>query len=46
MPTVAGSLDAALDALEADHDLLLRGDVFAQDVLEMWFGIKRNEAGE
>ncbi len=41
-----GSLDAALDALEVDHDFLLQDDVFTQDVLDMWFGIKRNEAAE
>lgn len=27
------SLDAALNALESDHDFLLRGDVFTPDVL-------------
>ena len=46
VPTVPGSLDEALDALEADHDFLLQGDVFTQDVLDMWFEIKRNEAAE
>ena len=46
VPTVPGSLDAALDALEADNDFLLQGDVFTQDVLDMWLDIKRNEAAE
>lgn len=35
------SLDAALDALESDHDFLLRGDVFTQDVVDTWIGYKR-----
>jgi len=29
----AGSLDQALDALEKDHDFLLKGDVFTNDVI-------------
>ena len=36
-----GSLDAALDALEADHEYLLKGDVFTPDVLETWIDYKR-----
>ena len=38
-----GSLGAALDALEADHDFLMQGGVFTQDVLDMWLGMKREE---
>ena len=30
--SMPGSLDQALDALEKDHDFLLRGDVFTKDV--------------
>ena len=44
VPTVPGSLDAALDALEADHDFLLQGGVFTQDLLDMWMEMKREEA--
>jgi glutamine synthetase len=44
VPTVPGSLDAALDALEADHDYLLAGGVFTQDLLDTWLEIKREEA--
>jgi hypothetical protein len=44
VPQICGSLDAALDALEADHAFLLAGDVFARDFLEMWVSAKRKEA--
>ena len=36
-----GSLEEALDALEADHQFLLKGDVFTQDVIDMWLSYKR-----
>ncbi len=35
------SLAEALDALEADHDFLLKGDVFTKDVIETWLAYKR-----
>jgi glutamine synthetase len=35
------SLQQALDALEADHAFLLRGDVFTSDVIETWIAYKR-----
>ena len=41
VPQVPGSLDAALDALEADHDYLLEGGVFTQDVIDHWIDYKR-----
>jgi glutamine synthetase len=44
IPQVPGSLSEALDALEADCDFLLKGDVFTSDFLEMWIGTKRKEA--
>ncbi|HXJ60866.1 MAG TPA: glutamine synthetase, partial [Verrucomicrobiae bacterium] len=37
------SLAEALDYLEADHDFLLKGDVFTRDFLEMWVSHKRKE---
>ena len=37
------SLDAALTALENDHDFLLRGDVFTPDVIERWIQHKRHD---
>jgi glutamine synthetase len=41
VPQVVGSLDAALDALESDHDFLLEGGVFTQDVIDHWVEYKR-----
>ena len=41
VPQVPGSLDAALDALEADHDYLLEGGVFTEDVITHWVDYKR-----
>ncbi len=36
-----GSLQESLDALEADHDFLLKGDVFTRDLLEEYVAYKR-----
>ncbi|WP_144935122.1 type I glutamate--ammonia ligase [Rothia kristinae] len=36
-----GSLEEALDALEADHDFLLEGDVFTEDLISTWIEYKR-----
>ncbi len=41
IPTMPGSLDEALEELEADHDFLLKGDVFTEDVLSTWIEYKR-----
>lgn len=41
IPTVPGSLDQALLALEADHEFMLKGDVFTADVLDTWIEYKR-----
>jgi glutamine synthetase len=38
---VPGSLDEVLDALEADHQFLLEGGVFTQDVIDTWIEYKR-----
>ena len=35
------SLGDSLDALEEDHEYLLKGDVFTQDVLDVWIDYKR-----
>ena len=39
--SVPGSLSDSLDALEEDHEYLLKGDVFTQDVIDTWIGYKR-----
>jgi glutamine synthetase len=41
IPQVPGSLDDALAALEADHEFLLEGGVFTQDVIDTWLAYKR-----
>lgn len=38
---VPGSLGEVLDALEADHEWLLKGDVFTKDLLEAYITYKR-----
>ena len=35
------SLGDALDALDDDHEYLLKGDVFTEDVIDVWLGYKR-----
>ena len=40
---VPGSLEEALDALEEDHEFLLRGDVFTSDLIETWLDYKRTQ---
>lgn len=42
IPTVPGSLEEALDALEQDHQYLLKGGVFTQDVIDVWIDYKRS----
>ena len=37
------SLEAALNALENDHEFLLRGDVFDADMIRAYLAVKRNE---
>ena len=41
MAKAPGSLDEVLDALEKDHEFLLKGDVFTQDVIDVWLDYKR-----
>jgi glutamine synthetase len=38
---VPTSLSAVMDALEADHEFLLQGDVFTADLIETWIDYKR-----
>ena len=37
-----GNLEDVLNALEDDHDFLLKGDVFTKDVIETWIDYKRS----
>ncbi|MGI2335631.1 MAG: type I glutamate--ammonia ligase [Dehalogenimonas sp.] len=41
--TVPSSLEGALDALEQDHDFLLKGGVFTKDVIDVWLDFKRTQ---
>lgn len=38
---VPGSLEEVLNSLEEDHEFLLRGDVFTEDLIETWIDWKR-----
>jgi glutamine synthetase len=40
IPSAPGSLDAALEALKADQEFLLKGDVFTRDAIDMWIDYK------
>ena len=40
VPTVCGSLREALDSLQADHDFLLKGDVFTKDQIDAYIELK------
>jgi glutamine synthetase len=42
--SVPGSLDEALDALEADFEFLTEGGVFTKDFIDNYIGLKRDEA--
>jgi glutamine synthetase len=43
VPTVAGSLREALDSLAANHDFLLKGDVFSRDQIESYIELKMED---
>ncbi len=40
IPSAPGSLEESLEALKADHQFLLKGDVFTQDAIDMWIDYK------
>jgi len=40
IPSVPGSLEEALKALEKDSEFLLKGDTFTEDVIETWIEYK------
>jgi glutamine synthetase len=41
--TMPGSLDEALNNLEKDHQFLLKGGVFSEDLIEAWISYKRTK---
>ena len=41
VPSMPASLDEALSALEEDHQFLLKGDVFSEELLETFIQYKR-----
>src|SRR5881398_297616 len=41
VPQVPGSLAEALDALEADHEFLTKGEVFSDELIRTWIDYKR-----
>ncbi len=47
IPSAPGSLDEALAALQEDHEYLLKGDVFTEDVISKWIEYKsENEVNQ
>ncbi len=43
---VPGSLDKSLEALESDHDFLLPGGVFSENLIETWIDYKRHKEND
>src|SRR6187431_3587667 len=43
VPTVCGSLREALESLQADHEFLLRGDVFSKEQIDAYCELKWEE---
>ncbi|MDO8519662.1 MAG: type I glutamate--ammonia ligase [Deltaproteobacteria bacterium] len=46
VPSAPGSLDEALTALEMDHEFLLKGGVFTEDLIRSWVDYKREEISQ
>jgi glutamine synthetase len=43
VPTVCGSLREAMVSLKADHEFLLKGDVFGKDMIESYIDLRMEE---
>ncbi len=43
VPSTPGSLEEAIKALANDHEYLLKGDVFTEDVIETWINYKMDK---
>ncbi len=46
VPSMPGSLEEALDAIEEDHAFLLKGDVFTEELLETYVAYKRKSEAD
>ncbi len=46
LPVMPASLEEALDELEKDHEFLLKGDVFTEDLIQTWIAYKRENECE
>jgi glutamine synthetase len=46
VPQTPRSLREVLNALEEDHDYLLKGEVFTSDVIETWIDYKMENEGQ
>ncbi len=46
VPLTPGSLEEALQALEEDHEFLMKGDVFTEDAIFTWLDYKRRNEVE
>jgi glutamine synthetase len=43
VPSMPASLDEALNNLKKDHEYLLKGDVFSEDLIETWIDYKMSK---
>ena len=43
VPSLPGTLDEALVALENDYEFLLKGDVFSKEMIDRWISYKREK---
>lgn len=46
VPTVASSLEQAVEHLRSDHEFLLQGDVFSKDFLHSYMALKEEEISQ
>jgi len=40
VPSVPATLEKSLEALEEDHEFLLKGDVFSEEIIQAWIDYK------
>ncbi len=43
VPSMPGSLEEALDALQADHQFMVKGDVFTEELIQTYIDYKREK---